>query len=425
MRLNSIGKNAVWMMSEKIISIFGLFFVTSYVAKYIGPSMFGALSLAMAIFQIVQTISQMGSENIIFKRVAKNAASGVRLLRASFLLRFSTYLILTIPVAVYFWLSADLTACVFAVSVAIACLFSTIDVYTIYNNSRLQSKFNAISNVIGLVIGLGIRYLIARWQLDPMLLGIPIVLTTLIPFVIRKIKFSRETAGINSIHRNWRKTSQIYSKYMLAAGSAVVLSSISVAVYTRINLFFISEFAGDYQLGVYSVALTLATSWSFFVNSMITSYYTSIYSESDDRTAMAKAAKLNRYALAFSALFVAFIFIFGKEVIHLLYGEKYHGAYIPVVILCLGTMFSANGSVAYRYIIKYSGYSYLSKKMLAVFLISIPVSYVLTKYYGITGSAISLVVVEFLSLTLMNYFFRDAIIFKLHLRTFSPKRSLT
>lgn len=48
------------MMSEKIISIFGLFFVTSFVAKYVGPTTFGQISLAIALFQVVQIIAQMG-----------------------------------------------------------------------------------------------------------------------------------------------------------------------------------------------------------------------------------------------------------------------------------------------------------------------------------------------------------------------------
>jgi O-antigen/teichoic acid export membrane protein len=45
------------MISEKIISIFGLIFVTSFVAKYIGPENFGKLTFAGSLFAIVQTIS--------------------------------------------------------------------------------------------------------------------------------------------------------------------------------------------------------------------------------------------------------------------------------------------------------------------------------------------------------------------------------
>lgn len=82
-RFNKIALNAVWMMSEKIISIFGLIFVTSSVAKYVGPNLFGQIALSLSIFQIVQIIAQMGGGTIIFKRLSKNLNSGVLLLNAT------------------------------------------------------------------------------------------------------------------------------------------------------------------------------------------------------------------------------------------------------------------------------------------------------------------------------------------------------
>ncbi|HBY4329534.1 TPA: polysaccharide biosynthesis protein, partial [Klebsiella pneumoniae] len=44
--------NSFWMMAEKIISIFGLIFVTSFVAKYVGPSIYGDIALSLSIFQL-------------------------------------------------------------------------------------------------------------------------------------------------------------------------------------------------------------------------------------------------------------------------------------------------------------------------------------------------------------------------------------
>lgn len=38
---NKVLSNSIWMILEKVISIFGLIFVTSYVAKYIGPANYG------------------------------------------------------------------------------------------------------------------------------------------------------------------------------------------------------------------------------------------------------------------------------------------------------------------------------------------------------------------------------------------------
>ncbi|MES4258655.1 polysaccharide biosynthesis protein, partial [Escherichia coli] len=81
-----IFSNSIWMMSEKIISIFGLIFVTSYVAKYVGPGTFGQISFSMSLFQIVQVIAQLGSSIIIFKRISKNKRSGIILINTTVLM---------------------------------------------------------------------------------------------------------------------------------------------------------------------------------------------------------------------------------------------------------------------------------------------------------------------------------------------------
>ncbi|MFX5487101.1 hypothetical protein ABTD86_12480, partial [Acinetobacter baumannii] len=59
--------NSLWMLIEKSISLFGLIFVVSAVAKYTGPSIYGEISLAASIFLVVKTIAQLGLDQIYFK----------------------------------------------------------------------------------------------------------------------------------------------------------------------------------------------------------------------------------------------------------------------------------------------------------------------------------------------------------------------
>ncbi|MCP6525017.1 polysaccharide biosynthesis protein, partial [Klebsiella pneumoniae] len=49
------------MMSEKIITLFGLIFVTSFVAKYVGTEVFGQIAFATSLFQIAMIVAQLGS----------------------------------------------------------------------------------------------------------------------------------------------------------------------------------------------------------------------------------------------------------------------------------------------------------------------------------------------------------------------------
>ncbi|WP_413514679.1 oligosaccharide flippase family protein [Serratia proteamaculans] len=409
-------RNAIWMMLEKIISILGLFLVTSYVAKYIGPELFGKLSIAMAVFQIVQIISQLGSDNILFKRISKSRTSGVHLMRASFYVRVLIYLFLSIPVIAYFYFFVGGYSLFFALAVCIACFFSAMDIYAIYNNAILQSKRNTICNAFGLAISLIIRYVVAYKKLDPVYLSIPIVLATAIPFFIRYFYFRARTRSIVNIIT--KRNTMRYSKYMVLAGSGIVISAISVALYARINQLELASLIGDESVGVYSVALTLATSWGFVVASLISSFYPAIFSEKDPDAALRMASSLNRLVMLVSIIALGIVTIFGQFVIDRLFGKDYVGAYLPMLILCVGSVLSSLGTVSYRFIVKYSGYAYLSKKMFIVFLISIFTSYFLILNHGVIGAAISVVIVELLSLTVMNYFFKKGLIMKLHAYSF-------
>lgn len=48
------------MVIEKIVSVFGLIFVTSYVAKYIGPSAFGTMAFAISVLELFKLFPCLG-----------------------------------------------------------------------------------------------------------------------------------------------------------------------------------------------------------------------------------------------------------------------------------------------------------------------------------------------------------------------------
>lgn len=402
----------MWMMSEKVITLFGLFFVTSFVAKYIGPSRFGQLALAIAIFQVVQVVAQLGCDNIIFKRVSQNATSGLKLIYSSFAIRAAIYIFIAFIVLAFFYKDTDFINFVFLLSVCIACFFTSMDVFTIYNDATLNSKFNTIANVFGLIIGLVLRYVIAFFELPIHLLSLPIILTTMVPFIIR-LYF---TPKIRNIKLKYKRR---YNSYLFATGIPLVISTISMTIYSRVNQFSLSYFSGSYELGIYSVALTLGTAWVFIGNALSISFLSKIYSEKDEFLAKDKTSGLIASVFTVLLVFPVFFVLFGKRIIFILYGNDYLAAYNILVILCLSTIVTSLGFISNRYIVKLSGYNYLSKKTILILLFSIPISIAMVYQWGLYGAAYSVLIIELLSLTIMNYFFREGVVLKMHLGAFN------
>ena len=398
------------MMSEKVITLFGLIFVTSYVAKYVGPGIFGQIAFATSLFQIAQIISQLGSDVVIFKRISKNRKSGVKLLRATFFLRFLVYLVVAIPVLLIVGFNSDFVGRLFIFSCFLSCLFSSLDVFNIYYDSLLESKKNTIINVVGLVTSLLLRWGIALLLLPPVYLAIPIVLTGLIPFLIRLIVFSRHS----NVCVSRKKHKVQYTKFLFKTGMTFVVSSLSVAIYTRMSMLTLGYLKGDYAVGIFSVAVTLSTSWAFVCNSFITSTMPSIFSEKDDDSAAIKTARLSLLVVCIGLPVFFCVFLLGPYAIHLLYGEKYTASFYPLVILTFSTMISMLGVVSSRYIAKYSGYAFLSKKMLSVCIFGFFINIIFVYKFGIIGAAFSTLLTEILSLTVFNYFFRKGMVYRVH-----------
>ncbi|ENO4064397.1 TPA: oligosaccharide flippase family protein [Klebsiella variicola] len=398
------------MMSEKIISIFGLIFVTSFVAKYVGPTIFGDIALAMSIFQLVQIISQLGSDVLIFKRISRKVSSGVNLINVTLPLRVSIYLLFSLPVLLYSFIYNHHSGFYYVLAAFIACLLQALDVYAIYYDALLKSKVNTLINIVGLIISLLVRWLIAYFELNPLWLVIPIVLAALIPFSIRYIVYITNNASTKISPRYQKK----YKIYLLKAGSTFVLSSVSVAIYTRLSLFILGFFYSSSAVGLFSVASTLATSWAFILNSIIVSTLPSIFSENNKEHALKQTAKLNIIVILISVPIVLGVYLLGGYFIDFFYGAKYHDAVEPLRILCISTVIAALGTVSARFIAKYSGYLYLSKKMLSVAITSLFLNLLCVYFGGVKGAAFATLTTEFISLTLFNYFFKNGLVLKLH-----------
>lgn len=408
--------NAIWIMLEKSVNIIGLIYINSLMAKYIGPENFGKINISTSIFIFVQTLSWFGGQNIIFKRMSENTKSGIAMAIHTQNLRRIFFLVSSGSVLIYLYFFTDLIVFLFGVANCIATYYIVMDFFSIYNNTQLKSKINTITNVIGLSLALLIRYYIAHFKMPVHYFTIPIIIIPLIPYIMRLIYFKYTT----KIKEN-SKVAGIYNRHMLYAGGALILSSLSADIYTQISSIFLTKIMSYSYLGIYSVALTIGGAWSFIVLSLVTSFFSKIYSERNEITVEKLLIKINRIVILLSLIALGGFYLFGGYFIHLLYGDNYMDSVNIIPIIIIGTMFSSLGTICYRYMIKESGYSYLAKKMILCCILTIPLSWVMISSFGINGAAYCFLTVEILSCTLLNYFFRNKTIIKMHLNIFKTR----
>ncbi|QKJ87087.1 oligosaccharide flippase family protein [Paramixta manurensis] len=406
----SIFSNSAWMISEKFVNIFGLFFVNSYMAKYIGPDDFGKITFANSLFIFIQTFAWLGAQNVLFKRMSENKKSGLNLALSTQVQRRSVFFITSLLVLSYLHVYADFITFIFGLASSVATYYIISDIFSIYNNSQLNSQINTLTNVIGLIVTFLTRYLITWFHLPIYWFAIPIVLLAAIPYGLRWLYLKR---NCNTLLLSKRRQIK-YKKYLFYTGGSLLLSTLSIAIYTQISNLFLARLISYQELGVYTVALTIGGAWSFVSQALISSFFSKIYEQRDSLKIRVLLQQINRITLAVAILvFIGFEFL-GEWFIKSLYGVEYLQAVKLIPLIILATTFSSMGTICYRYIIKEGGYRYLTIKMLIIAGLSIPCSYLFINYFKSTGAAYCFFLIEFFSCTLANYFFKKGFLFHVH-----------
>ena len=409
-------KNSIWMMSEKLIAIFGLIFVTSFVAKYIGPENFGKLTFVGSIFAILQTLSLMGTENIIFQKTAKNRKIGENIIYASKRLRDYIYGSLSIITLGGLYFYTDRLTFIFGISTCIAIYFAVHDVYSIYFNAILESKINAYCNITALIISLSVRYLIVLFQLPIETLGIPIILLTLIPFLLRKYLYTKKKLSVGIMLPYAIKR---YRQYTFAVGQKLLLYSLSVAIFTKTAQLFLG-LESQFDLGIYTVAMTLGNSFYFVLLAIISSYFTGIYQEKSLEKSHNQVAQLYMVVVVISLFVTLGLYLFGPWVVSVLYGVEFIRVTEILWLAGLVTLFSGLSTIAEKYLIKFNAYEYLKRKTFILVFFNTIFTFSMVKLYGLFGGIYAILITEILSVTLFNYFFRDGLIWDTQKRMFLP-----
>ncbi|WP_345827421.1 polysaccharide biosynthesis C-terminal domain-containing protein [Pantoea sp. BRR-3P] len=412
----SVMSNAAWMMSEKIVSVFGVIFVTSYVAKSFGPTIFGQMAFSTSLFSMVQTVAIFGTETILFKRISKSAPKGLRLMTVARNMRLVLLLLTSLPVLIWVWYNMQENFLAFALASFISSVFVTQDTFSVYNNARLASRLNTIANSVGLLLGFTLSFLIAWLHLNPLWLTVSIVAVTLVPYAIKRINFYR----VNEDVAPPQEKRNTYLRYLLYAGLPLAISSIFISVQVKAAQMFLAGIASARDLGLFAAANTISASWIFIPVAIITSCFSEIFRERGE-AAMKLTARLNGYVMGVSLLLLAVIAMYGEKIIIALYGHEYTQSGSLITLLSLATCFSAMGTVAYRYMVKEGGFNYLLKKIVCLMVISLPLSWWLIQGYGIMGAAWSVFISELLSLTVMNYFFKNGVIQKIQVSSLNYK----
>lgn len=394
--------NSSWMLSESILKFIAAFFVTIYIARYLGPEKFGILSYVLAILGIFMTTTRLGMDSILVRELSKNHQRTQALMgTAHTLMLLASMIGLIVMAGVVYKLEDDAMLRVYVWYISVALFFQTFLVIDYNFQAQLKVRHAAIAKSIALALGSLVKIILIWMSAD------------LLAFVMA-YAFDHALVMIMLLvaHANNRQAKFIFwfdialIKPLLRSAWPLMLSATAVVLYMRIDQVMIKNMLDVQQLGLYSAAVKIYESWIMIPYVLSMSLLPAIVKFRSMSVEGYENKLSHLFALVFwPSVLVAVIMTFaGKWVIHLVFGEAYEGASQVLTVVMWTSAFAALGFVSARYLTVERLENKILIRTLAALLVNIVLNFILIPVIGIVGAAISTLVSIILANYILDYF---------------------
>jgi len=393
--LHEVINNTGWMMGDQIIRQGVGLIIGIWLARYLGPQLYGEFSFAFAVVTICSPLATLALSVVALRRMVKEPTQKDEIIGSAFLLMIigGAFAFIVAMTSVFIARPNDQLAHWLVGILSAGYIFQTFSVIEIWFSSQVQWKYVVFGKTSAfLIISLIKAYLIY--------LGAPLIAFAWVGLA----EIVCDAIGLTVVYRlkvgsmlkwtfNWC-TARIFLRDCWPILSVTILNM----VHLRIDQVMLGNMVGSGELGKYSVAVRITESW-FFIPLIICSSSLPSFLKSEKNYPIVFNAHMQR--LYNIMVFVAYSFalpiaFFSKEIIHLLFSDSYLGAGPLLAVLIwtgvFGSLAAARNTLIFSK--NWNKINLLSMSMGC--LLNVILNILLITKYGAMGAVIS---------TLISYWF--------------------
>lgn len=386
-RLYKYLTNLSWLLFEKMFTLLVGMVVGIYVARYLQPEKFGLLNYAISFVGIFSVFSTLGLDQIVVRELAKDMTRKNDLLGTSFVLKLSGSLFLMVLIAlVLIFMKNDPFTNLLIIIIAAAETFRVFEIINYFYQAKVLSKYVVRVQVMVNLAASFIKILMVYQHADLIWFAWIIPFTYLLNALGFIYTYRRHEGRL----REWRFDKTLA---LTLVRESWPLTLYGVALYTqaRIDQVMLGKLLNNYEVGQYSVALKIIEIFGFIPMVMMSTFSPAI--------TRAKAAgqalyddRLTNFYRAMFALFLAAavpLFLFGENIIVLLYGKEYQPAGVLLSLFALRLFFTNMGVGKSVFIVNESLFRYSLVATVIGATVNIAINYILIPAYASIGAIIA------------------------------------
>lgn len=398
--------NTAWMMAEQMLRILAGLLVGIWVARYLGPEQFGLFSYVLAFTALFSGIAKLGLDGIIVRELVNHPEKYDSYLGTAFWLKIAgAFVVMGLMAAIVPFTSNDSTTNLYVFIIAAGLLFQSFEVVEFYFQSLVLAKIISICKVIQLALSSIIKIYLVLTQAE--LLWFVLVTA----FDAMSLAVSYVIAYQANNKQNFYKNFNFkVARRLLNDSWPLIISSVFVMVYLKIDQVMIKEIIGLHEVGIYSAAARLSEVFYFIPTLLCSSVFPAILNarKTNDDVYLFRLQLLYSTLTWVAILIAIVLFVFSEKLIILLFGPEFSESISVFKIHIWGVVFVFISAAFGRYLLAENRSAVNMVRVVLGAIVNVVLNYIFIPVYGVYGAAFTTLI----SLFIVNYFF-DLFDFKL------------
>jgi polysaccharide transporter, PST family len=324
-KLRRIVGNIGWLFIDRVLRMGVGLFVGIWVARYLGPAKYGLLNYATAFASLFGTIALLGIDSVLVREIATSPERRDAFLGSAFCLKLTSS-VLVFPCAVYAISLArhgDSQILQLVSLCSLGFVVQSTNVIVCYFQSQVSSKYAVYATNAAFLLAALLRVVLILLGRSVIAFGYAALMELVLGSIFLTLAYRHNRLTV----RNWFLERRAALR-LLRDGWPLILSSVAVSFYMRIDQVMLGQMLGDQKVGIYSAAVRVSEIWYFVPMAIVATLFPVIveskrYGESVYQKRVSRLFSL----MAWSGIVLATAFTFlSSWVIHFLYGPAFSDA---------------------------------------------------------------------------------------------------
>jgi len=250
---------ASWYFCEKFIRLIGAFLIGAWVARHLGPEGYGTLAYALALIAVLGFIGSLGIESLVVRDLVEGQRDPSAILSTYFFIRLFGSLLVPLLATAYLWITHtnDPLLILLTTLCSGSVVFGSFDVADCWLQAKNQARTTSLIRLVGFLAGAMSRCLLILSEAKVEWFAFVFMLESAVIAAIYYRLLQR-----NGLTPNLREMRMTEFKHLVMSGKMMVLSGLTVAIYSKIDTLVIGALMSKEDVGSYAIAASMCAAWN-------------------------------------------------------------------------------------------------------------------------------------------------------------------